>query len=87
MHDIHLANKVHNLILEQAKKNHLKQVKFVEIELGEYIEHGSDITADNLEYNLKMLAKGTVAEGAQLKISKVQGDNYWKLISISGDEK
>lgn len=87
MHDIHLADQVHKLIIEQAQKNKLKNVQKVAIELGEYMEHGSDITADNLEYNLKMLATGTPAEGAQVTVTKVQGDNYWKLISISGDEE
>ena len=85
MHDIHLANKIQKLIQAETEKNKLEKVKIVEIELGEYIEHGADITADNLDFNLKMLCKGTAAEGAEFKINKVQGDNYWKLISISGD--
>ena len=83
MHDLHVADKVHNLVLENAKENNLASVKIVEIELGSIVEHGADITAENLDYNLKMLAENTIAEGAEIKIKKVAG-NSWRLISISG---
>ena len=86
MHDIHVANKVQKLILEQAENSGLKNVKKIEIELGSIEEHGSDITAENLGFNLKMLTQGTIAEGLQINIKKVPG-NDWQLISISGDEK
>jgi hydrogenase nickel incorporation protein HypA/HybF len=84
MHDIHLANKIHKLILEEAEKNQLKKVYRVVIELGSIEEHGSDITAENLDFNLSMLLKGTMAEAAKIEIVKIPG-HIWRLIEIQGD--
>jgi len=84
MHDIHVANKVFQLILEYAKKSNLKVVKRVEIDLGSIIEHGANISAENLEFNLKMLGRGFFPDEIEIKINKVTGSD-WKLISISGD--
>ncbi|NQT49275.1 hydrogenase maturation nickel metallochaperone HypA [Candidatus Kuenenbacteria bacterium] len=86
MHDLHVADKIHKLVIEQAQKNNLKQVKSVIIDLGSVIEHGADISSENLEFNLKMLSKNTIAENVKVKINRVDG-NSWKLISITGDEK
>ncbi|MBU1132615.1 hydrogenase maturation nickel metallochaperone HypA [Patescibacteria group bacterium] len=84
MHDLHAADKIQRLIIEQAKKNRLNAVLEIVIELGCVIEHGADITPENLEFNLQMLNKGTLAEKAKIIINKVSG-NSWKLVSISGE--
>ncbi len=68
MHDIHLANKILNLILKNAKKNNLKKITKIKIELGEIIEHNQIITPENLKFNIKMLAKGTIAENVKIEI-------------------
>ena len=86
MHDLHVADKIHKLAIEQARSAELKNVKKITIELGSVIEHGADISAENLEFNLKMLNEGTIADQAEIIINKVPG-NDWRLISISGDEK
>jgi Zn finger protein HypA/HybF involved in hydrogenase expression len=83
MHDIHVANKVYNLVMENAKNNGLEVVKKIEIDLGSIIEHGADITAENLDFNLKMLGETTFDKNIEIKINRVDG-NDWKLVSISG---
>jgi len=84
MHDIHEADKIFKLVLQNAKDNNLSTVKQINIKLGSVIEHGADITAENLEFNLKMLSEGTILEGSTLNIEKTDG-NSWELISIQGD--
>lgn len=84
MHDIHEADKICKLVLEKAKENGLKKIQEINLELGSAIEHGADITAENLEYNLQMLNKGTIADGARINIKKIK-NNGWKLVSIFGD--
>lgn len=84
MHDIHEADKVFKLVLESAKSNNLKQVNQINIKLGSVIEHGADITSENLEFNIKMLSEGTIAEGTAINIEKVDG-NSWELVSIKGE--
>ena len=83
MHDLHLANQIMKIILEYAQKNKLKKVTGAVIELGEITEHGAEIAPENLEFNLKMLAQKTLAEGLNVDISKVKGD-IWILKEIQG---
>lgn len=84
MHDLHVADKIHKLVLAQAQQNNLSVVKNITIDLGSVVEHGANIAKENLEFNLKMLNKGTVADSAEIIINEVDG-NDWNLVSISGD--
>ncbi len=84
MHDLHGADQILKLALDQANENKLLKVTKIVIELGSMIEHGEDINADNLAFNLKLLAKNTPARGAKVVIKKVKG-NGWKLVEIEGD--
>jgi Zn finger protein HypA/HybF involved in hydrogenase expression len=84
MHDFHEADKIFKVVLESAKQNNLKKVKQINIKLGSVVEHGADITAENLEFNLKMLTEGTIVEGSTINIEKTDG-NSWELVSISGE--
>jgi Zn finger protein HypA/HybF involved in hydrogenase expression len=76
MHDLHLANKILNLVLEKAKENNLKKISKIKIELGEITEHGQQIRPENLKFNLKLLAKGTIAEGVKVKIHPIKKDSF-----------
>jgi len=84
MHDLHEADKILKLILNYAFQNNLKKVTMAEIELGSVIEHGDEISAENLEFNIKMLARNTLAENLKIKINKVKGDS-WVLKEIQGE--
>jgi len=81
MHDFHLANQILKTVLEYAQKNGFKKIKKIELELGSILEHEEYILPENLVFNFNLLAKNTVAESAELKIKKIDGDN-WKLVSI-----
>ena len=85
MHDLHEADRILKIALEEAKKNKLKKVTSITIELGSIIEHGEEIIPENLEFNLKMLAKGTIAEGWHIKIIKIKRDS-WNLKEIEGNK-
>lgn len=86
MHDLHLADKIHKLVLEKAKENNCQKVSEIVIELGFIKEHGEDISPENLEANLKMLNDKTIAKGAKISITKVNGkENYWNLKEIVGE--
>ena len=84
MHDLHEANKILKLILDYASKNKLSKVTKAVIELGSIVEHGDEISAENLEFNLRMLAKNTIAEGLNVDIKKGKG-NGWVLKEIKGE--
>ena len=81
MHDIHEANKILKVIISEAKKKRLQSVKNAKLELGEIIEHGKILTRENLAFNIKMLAKGTLAEGLKVEIKNGE-EGKWKLVEI-----
>jgi len=81
MHDLILAQDILKLVLEYAEKNNLTKVKKVELELGNIIDHDEAITKENLEFNFANVSKGTIAEGAELQISKRE-DSNWNLVAI-----
>jgi len=85
MHDFHLADKILNLILEKAKENKFKKVLKIKIGLGKIIEHNKQISPENLKYNLKLLAKGTMAEKARIEIISFKKDSFI-LEEISGEK-
>lgn len=76
MHDLLAAKEIIDEIVANAKKNNLKKVSKVLIELGakEYSHgghsHSETILPENLEFNLKLVAKNTVAENAEFIIKK-----------------
>lgn len=84
MHDLLAAKDIIDEVVENAKKNNLKKISKVLIELGakEYHHGSTSLTAggdhahlevidpENLEFNLKLVAKNTVAENAEFIIKK-----------------
>ena len=84
MHDFHLADIIYKTIIDYAKKNNLAKVTKATVELGSIIEHGEEVLADNVIFNIKMLAEGGLAEGLEIEIKKTIGNN-WVLKEIEGE--
>jgi len=84
MHDLHVADKIFKLVQENAKVAKIDKVKVITIDLGSVIEHGADITRENLDFNLRMLGEGYLPPDIRIIINKVPGHD-WNLVSISGD--
>lgn len=83
MHDFHLADQIVHLVLQHAQKHQLKKVKKILIELGGVVEHNEAVSPENLEFNIKLLAKGTILENSKIVIKKGRG-NKWRLREIEG---
>ncbi len=84
MHDIHEANRIAQIINEHLRKHNLKKLKTVDIELGSVIEHGQDISPENLDFNLRMILKESVNEQTRINIKKTGGE-AWKLVAIDAE--
>jgi Zn finger protein HypA/HybF involved in hydrogenase expression len=84
MHDFHLADLIYKAIIEEAEKNNLKKITKAVIELGSIIEHGEEVLPANLEFNIKMLAEGGIADGIGLVITP-SDHKKWVLKEIEGD--
>lgn len=85
MHDLHAADKVLAMALAEAKKNQLKNIKKIVIELGTVIEHGAEILPENIKFNIKALARQTIAADAEVEVRPVAGAEV-KLVEIEGDK-
>jgi len=83
MHDLHVANKITKLAIEYGQKNNLKKITKICVELGTVVEHGEEINPDNLKFNINLLTKNTMAEGAKIIIGKIKGES-WNLKEIEG---
>jgi Zn finger protein HypA/HybF involved in hydrogenase expression len=70
--------------MDYGEKNNLKKITKAVIELGRIVEHGEEILAENLEFNIKMMAEGGLAENINLEIIKVHGPE-WILKEIEGE--
>ena len=86
MHDFHLADQILKTAVDFAKKNKLKRITVIKIELGEIVEHGERIIPENLKFNFNLLAKNTIAQDAELRIKSIGGDT-WRLREIEGEKR
>lgn len=84
MHDFHLADRIFKTIMDYAHKHQLKKVSLASIELGSIVEHGEEVLPDNLKFNIKMLAEGTIAEGLEVTVNSIAGSE-WVLKDIEGE--
>jgi len=83
MHDLHAANYLTKIVLEQAKISNLFKVTKIIIELGPVLEHNELIKPANLRFNIKMLCRDTVAKDAKVEIIRTKAGHF-KLIAIEG---
>jgi Zn finger protein HypA/HybF involved in hydrogenase expression len=84
MHDIHAANQILKTALEYAKKNKLKKINSMSIELGKIVEHNELITPDNLKFNIGLISKNTPAENCDIIVNQVDNSEL-KLVEIDGE--
>jgi len=84
MHDFHIADLIYKAILAEAEKNQLQKIKSAVIDLGSIMEHGEFIQPENLIFNIKMLAKNSIADDLEVIVNSVDGDS-WILKEIEGE--
>lgn len=76
MHDLLAAKKILDTALNAAKKKKLKKITKIVLKLGskEYSHgdhtHLETIDPENLEFNLHLVVKNTIAENAKFVIKK-----------------
>lgn len=76
MHDLFAAKEIIDAALNAAKEKKIKKITKIVIELGnkEYDhgdhKHTETIDPENLDFNLKLVAKNTIAESAKFVINR-----------------
>jgi len=90
VHDWHLADEILKIVLNYANKNNFKSVKKINLELGSIVEHGEEISPENLIHNIKLLGEKTIIRNADIRVKKItclpagKKENTWKLVDIEG---
>ena len=67
MHEMALAEGILDIALDYAKQNDAKKINEIGLLIGEM----SGVEIESLTFSFAMLGKGTIAEGAELKIKHV----------------
>lgn len=67
MHEMALVRNVVDIVLEYARKTGATEVRSVSLTIG----YGRDVVEDYMDGLFSFLARGTVAEGAELVIQRV----------------
>jgi len=83
MHDLHAAGRILKQVLEYGRKNNLKKITKIKLELGEIEEHNEALSSDNLKFNLNLLSQNTPAQKAKIEIRKIKGNSF-RLQEIQG---
>lgn len=83
MHDLLAAQDIVKTALSEAKKKNLKKITKLVIEMGQVVDHGEAISPENLEFNINVVAKDTLAKDAQVVIKKIDKPQV-RLIEIEG---
>lgn len=67
MHELPITERILKIVLKHAEKNHVRKVVAIHLEIGKL----SDLEDDWIQRYFDYLSKGTVAEGAKLRIEKM----------------
>lgn len=69
MHEFSAACSIVDAAVAAAKSHNVKRVTSVNVEIGEF----TFLIPEQLEFNFEIASKGTIIEGASLKITTVKG--------------
>ena len=86
MHDLHQAQKMAQIITQEAKGRQLKTISQVVIELGDIKEHGESLNVENLAYNLKIFLEQEFAvapRAIKIKKTAIAG---WRIKTAVGEK-
>lgn len=84
MHDLVAAQDIVKIATQMAKKNKLKSISRIVIRLGKIMEHGEEISPENLQFNFELVKRNTLADNALLVIQKGRGDEL-SIVEVQGD--
>lgn len=68
MHELSIAEELLNIIVETAKVNNLSKVTGIKLKIGEM----RGVVPESLSFAFEVIGKGTVAEGAVIKIIEIK---------------
>lgn len=87
MHEFSIAEDILNAVLDEVKKSKASRIKKIHIEVGELMM----ANLEQLEFALKSLSSGTIAEGMETDLKTVPGkfkcdNNHVNEIGIGGED-
>jgi hydrogenase nickel incorporation protein HypA/HybF len=80
MHEFSIADEIVKNVLETAKKNKGKKVLSIQLEIGEL----THLNGEQVSFWVKELFRGSVAEGAQVKIKTIKARIHCRTCGYKG---
>lgn len=88
MHDFILAKEIIDELKVIMQEKKIDKIKSVDLEIGMislahdgHPEHAEDISVENLEFGLSIIAKNTSLEKVKFNIKKIVGE-HWQIKNI-----
>jgi hydrogenase nickel incorporation protein HypA/HybF len=82
MHEIAIAQNILDIALDTAKKNKADKIVCIDISIGEF----SCINPEALRFVLSCIATNSIAEEADIVISRIKQSDTVELVAIEVDE-
>ncbi len=80
MHEFSISAEIVRTVLDTAEKNRGKKVLSIQLEIGEL----THLNGDQVGFWIKELFKGSVAEGAEVKIKTIKARIHCKACGYKG---
>ncbi len=80
MHEFSISSEIVRTVLDTAEKNKGKKVLSIELEIGEL----THLNGDQVGFLIKELFKGSLAEGAEVKIKTIKARIHCKACGYKG---
>jgi hydrogenase nickel incorporation protein HypA/HybF len=69
MHEFGIAERILNLVLDEAHRHNMKKVSTIRVQVGE----ANHLSADSLEFAFGIVSKNTIAQDAHIEMQKTDG--------------
>ena len=80
MHEFGIAEKILNLVLDEAQRHNVRKVTTIRVKVGE----ANNLSADSLQFAFGIVSKNTIAQDAQIDMEKTEGHAI-QVINFDGE--
>ena len=80
MHEFGIAEKILNLVLDEAKQQNIQKVTTIRVQVGE----ANNLSAESLQFAFGIVSKNTIAQDAQVDMQGTKGHAI-QVINFDGE--
>ncbi len=80
MHEFGIAEKILNLVLDEAKQHNIQKITTIRVQVGE----ANNLSAESLQFAFGLVSKNTIAQDAQVDMQETKG-NAIQVVNFDGE--